>query len=109
MVVCSQYSSALILLSYSALPFTSIHFRTSRGEVAGWLKAHAWKTPRSVFVSVSILRTDRRMDWLNCRRLEAGVARQDFPARRNEFPVSDHRESVAEAAESLANFGSGSS
>ncbi len=32
-----------------------------------------------------------------------------FPSRRNEFPAPDHRESVAEPAESLANFGSGSS
>jgi hypothetical protein len=101
--VCSQYLSALILLSYSALPFTSIHFRTSPGEVARWLKAHAWKTPRSVFVSVSILRTDRRMDWLHRRRLEAGVARQNFPARRNEFPVSDHRELAATAVKRLGN------
>jgi hypothetical protein len=29
----------------------------------------------------------------------------EFPARRNEFPVPDHRESVATTAERLRNFG----
>ncbi len=33
------------------------------------------------------------------------MARRHFPARRNEFPVPDHRESVATTAESLRNLG----
>jgi len=39
------------------------------------------------------------------RSLEAGVALQNFPARRNKFPVPDHRESVATTAERLRNLG----
>ncbi len=35
----------------------------------------------------------------------AGFACRDFPARRNEFPVPDHRESVATTAERLRNLG----
>ena len=50
-----------------------------------------------------------RMDWLHRRSLEAGVACQDFPARRNEFPAPDHRESVAAAVERLGKFGFSSS
>ncbi len=38
----------------------------------------------------------------------AGFACRDFPARRNEFPVPDHRESVAMTAERLGNLGAGS-
>ncbi len=37
--------------------------------------------------------------------LESGLARRHFPARRNEFPVPDHRESVATTAERLRNLG----
>ncbi len=66
------------------------------------------ESPRSAELSPFAL-DHGRTDWLCRRGLEAGVACQDFPARRNEFPVPDHRESVAEAAERLGNFGSASS
>ena len=32
------------------------------------------------------------MGWRHRRSLEAGIACWDFPARRNEFPVPDHRD-----------------
>ena len=45
-------------------------------------------------------------DWMaQSPRLESGLARRDFPARRNEFPVPDHRESVAITVEGLRNLG----
>jgi hypothetical protein len=37
--------------------------------------------------------------------LESGFACRDFPARRNEFPVPDHREFVAPTAKRLRNLG----
>ena len=45
------------------------------------------------------------MGWLSRLSLEGGFACRDFPARRNEFPVPDHRESVATTAERLRNLG----
>jgi len=45
------------------------------------------------------------MGWLSRLSLESGFACRDFPARRNEFPVPDHRESVATTAERLRNLG----
>ena len=45
------------------------------------------------------------MGWLSRLSLESGFACRDFPARRNEFPVPDHRESVAMTAERLRNLG----
>ena len=44
---------------------------------------------------------------LHRRSLGAGVASQDFPVRRNEFPVPDYRELVAAAVVTPGNFGLG--
>ena len=45
------------------------------------------------------------MPWCHRLRLDTGCVFQDFPARRNEFPVPDHREFVTMAAERLGNLG----
>jgi hypothetical protein len=45
------------------------------------------------------------MGWLSRLSLQSGFACWVFPARRNEFPVPDHRESVATTAERLRNLG----
>jgi hypothetical protein len=37
--------------------------------------------------------------------MEVGIARRDFPARENLFPVPYYRESVAMTAEWLGNLG----
>jgi len=47
-----------------------------------------------------------RAGWLHRQSLEAVVVYGEFPARRDGFPVPDHRESVATTAERMANLGS---
>ena len=56
----------------------------------------------------SLAHAQWRMGWLSRLCLESGLARWDFPARGSEFPVPDHRELVATAAERHRNLRAGS-
>ncbi len=53
----------------------------------------------------TIARAEEWMGRLHRRRLEAGIVYKEFPARRNEFPVPEHWESVAMTASRLGNLG----